>query len=174
VFPRLDGQVRFFSVSVGVNDMKKKLFPCALFCCIAAASLWCTAAVAQFAKPEDAIKYRQSAYTLMAAHFQRIQSVIKGEAPFDQAQVKANVDLVKTLSNLSWGAFEQGTEGGAARPEIWSDMQGFKQAQKKFEDSVDKLAIAADSGDMAKLRTAFGETGASCKACHDSYRKKKN
>ncbi len=151
----------------------KKLFTYALLSCTIAAPLWWAPAAAQFVKPEDAIKYRQSAYTLMASHFQRIQSVIKGETPFDQVQVKANVDLVKTLSMLPWGAFEPGTEGGAARPEIWSDAQGFKQAQQKFEDTVGKLSVAADTGDMAKLRTAFGEVGASCKACHDSYRKKK-
>jgi len=168
--------VRLLSVrllSVVLEIAMKKGYIYVLLLCMSAAPLWSAPAAAQFAKPEDAIKYRQSAYTLIATHFSRLQPMIKGEVPYDQAQAKANVDLLKTLSTLPWSAFEPGTEGGAARPEVWSDTQGFKQAQQTFEENVGKLSAAVDTGDLAKLRTAFGDTGASCKACHDSYRKKK-
>ncbi|MNV53325.1 Cytochrome c' [compost metagenome] len=81
--------------------------------------------------------------------------------------------MLKTLSALPWAAFGPGTEGGDARPEIWSDAAGFKQKQQAFQDNIVKLSAAADAGDLDKLRAAFGDVGASCKACHDSYRKKK-
>ena len=42
-----------------------------------------------------------------------------------------------------------------------------------YQANLAKLSAAADAGDLDKLRVAFGETGASCKACHDSYRAKK-
>lgn len=58
-----------------------------------------------------------------------------------------------------------------AKPEIWSDAAGFKQKEQAFQDGVAKLSAAADSGDLAKVRAAFGAVGASCKACHDAYRK---
>lgn len=110
----------------------------------------------------------------MASQFGRMQSTVKGQVPYDAAAIKANVALVKTLSTLPWGAFGPGTEGkSAAKPEVWSDAAGFKAAQTKFEGAVVKLSAAADSGDLDKLRAAFGDVGASCKACHDSYRVKK-
>ena len=40
-------------------------------------------AAAQFAKPEDAIKYRQSAMFLQAQHMGRIGAMVNGRVPFD-------------------------------------------------------------------------------------------
>jgi cytochrome c556 len=136
--------------------------------------LWMSAANAQFAKPEDAIKYRQSALVVLASQFGRMQPTIKGQVPYDAAAIKANVGLVQTLSTLPWSAFGSGTQGNSsAKSEVWSDAAGFKAAQTKFEGAVVKLSAAADAGDLDKLRAAFGDVGASCKACHDSYRVKK-
>ncbi|GAB1579624.1 c-type cytochrome [Bordetella petrii] len=151
-----------------------KQFPLlAAAACFSVMSLWSTASQAQFAKPADAIKYRQSALTLMASHFGRMQPVVKGQAPYDAAQIKANVQILNTLSELPWAGFGPGTEGGDALPEVWSDAAGFKQKQDRFKENMAKLSAAADSGDLGQLRAAFGDVGASCKACHDSYRKKK-
>ena len=33
------------------------------------------------------------------------------------------------------------------------------------------MNAAAKTGDVAAIRAAFGETGKSCKACHDQFRK---
>jgi cytochrome c556 len=139
-----------------------------------AAPLFAQTAQAQFAKPEDAIKYRQSALTLISSHFGRMQPTVKGATPYDAAAIKANVDILKTLSTLPWTAFTTGSQAGSsAKPEVWSDAAGFKQAQQKFEAAVVKLSDVSGSGDLDKLRAAFGDVGASCKACHDSYRAKK-
>jgi len=136
--------------------------------------LWMPTASAQFAKPEDAIKYRQSALVVLASQFGRMQPTIKGQVPYDAAAIKANVALVQTLSTLPWSAFGAGTQGNSSsKSEVWSDAAGFKAAQTKFEATVVKLSAAADSGDLDKLRTAYGDVSASCKACHDAYRVKK-
>lgn len=140
---------------------------------VLALPLFAGSAQAQFAKAEDAVKYRQSAFQLIASHFGRMQPVVKGQAPYDKAAIKANVDLLVTLSALPWPAFGNGMTGGGAKPEVWSDSVGFKKAAENYQASVAKLSAAADAGDLDKLRAAFGETGASCKACHDSYRAKK-
>jgi len=140
---------------------------------LAAAGLAATVgmpAFAQFAKPEDAIKYRQSALTLVASHFGRMDGVVKGRTPYDVEQIKQNVALVSTLAQLPWAAFGKGTEGGGARPEVWSDNEGFQKAQQRLRSAVTELSAAADSGELGKLREAFGKVGASCKACHDVYR----
>ena len=38
-------------------------------------------AAAQFAKPEDAVKYRKASFTVMAAHFSRVGAMASGRAP---------------------------------------------------------------------------------------------
>ena len=40
-------------------------------------------AFAQFQKPEDAIKYRKAAFTVMASHFGRVGAMANGRVPFD-------------------------------------------------------------------------------------------
>jgi cytochrome c556 len=39
-------------------------------------------AAAQFAKPEDAIKYRKASFTVMSAHFGRVGAMAAGRAPY--------------------------------------------------------------------------------------------
>lgn len=59
--------------------MKKSL----MFLAAAAAVSLPIMASAQFAKPEDAIKYRKAAFTIMAAHFGRVGAMVSGKAPWD-------------------------------------------------------------------------------------------
>ena len=37
---------------------------------------------------------------------------------------------------------------------------------------VAKLDAAAKKGNLDAIKTAFGDVGGTCKACHDSYRAK--
>jgi cytochrome c556 len=129
-------------------------------------------AFAQFQKPEDAIKYRQSVYTVMANSFGKIGAVVKGEAPFNKEEVAKNAAVVLTLSKLPWQAFGPGTEGGNALPTIWSDNAKFKAASEKMQLAVVNLNTAAQSGDQDAIKKAFGATGATCKGCHDDFKKK--
>jgi len=127
-------------------------------------------AAAQFQKPEDAIKYRQSALTVMAAHFSRIGAMAQGRVPFDAAAAAANAEVVATRARLPFVAFVDGSQGGKAKAEIWSDRAGFNAATSKMQEEVGKLAAAARSGNADQVRAAFGATAGTCKACHDNYR----
>ena len=129
-------------------------------------------ALAQFQKPEDAIKYRQSVMTVMANHFGRIGPVVKGEAPYNKDEVAKNAALVATLSTLTWQAYGPGTEGGKGQPEIWTDSAKFKTANEKFQSATAELNVAAQSGNLDNVKKAFGAVGQACKACHDDFRKK--
>ena len=150
--------------------MKKKLGMLAVAGLVALVS---TPSMAQFAKAEDAIKYREAAMTLMGSHFGRMAAVAKKEAPYDQDKIKENVAVLNVLAALPWAAYGQGTEGGEARAEVWRDPEGFKKAQEDFKTGMSKLTEAADTGDFGAFRVAFGAVGKSCKSCHDSYREKK-
>lgn len=130
-------------------------------------------AQAQFAKPEDAIKYRKASYTVMATHFGRLGAMASGRAPYDAKAAADNAELVATLSKLPWAAFGEGTDKGdtRAKPEIWKEAAKFKEASEKMQAEVVKLNVAAKAGNLDALKAAFGPAAASCKACHDNFRK---
>ena len=59
-------------------------------------------AMAQFQKPEDAVKYRKAALTVMANHFGRIGAMANGRIPFDAKVAADSAALVETMSKLPW------------------------------------------------------------------------
>ena len=130
-------------------------------------------AAAQFQKPEDAVKYRQSTMFVMANHFGRINAMAQGRVPFDAAAASANADIVSTMSRLHWVGFVDGTAGtakGGASAKIWSERAKFDEAARKMEGEVGKLVTAARSNNLDNVKAAAGEVGKACKACHDDYR----
>lgn len=128
---------------------------------------------AQFAKPEDAVKYRKASFTVMAAHFGRLGAMANGRVPYDAKMAAENADVVLTLSKLPWAAFGEGTDKGdtRAKPEIWKEAAKYKEAADKMQAEIGKLNVAAKSGNIDALKAAFGPAAASCKACHDNFRK---
>jgi cytochrome c556 len=128
---------------------------------------------AQFAKPEDAVKYRKASFTVMAAHFGRLGAMANGRTPYDAKMAAENADVVLTLSKLPWAAFGEGTDKGdtRAKPEIWKEAAKYKDAADKMQAEIGKLNVAAKSGNIDALKAAFGPAAASCKACHDNFRK---
>ena len=133
-------------------------------------------AAAQFQKPEDAIKYRQSALTVMANHFGRVSAMAQGKAPFDAKAAADNAAIVLTMSKLPFVAFAEGTDKGLpnrAKPEIWKDAAKFKAAAEKMQGEVVKFEAAAKTGNLDTIKAAVGAVGGSCKGCHDDFRAEK-
>lgn len=148
-----------------------------LACFALAATLTALAApaAAQFAKPEDAIKYRQSAFSVMGTHFGRIGAMVNGRVPFDAKVAAANADIVAEMAKLPWAAFIPDTDKGGntkAKPEIWTEPAKFKESSEKLVAESAKLAAAAKTGNLDNLKTAFAATADTCKVCHDAYRNK--
>ena len=129
-------------------------------------------AAAQFAKAEEAIKYRQGALFVMGQHFGRLGAMAQGKIPFDAKAAQDNADVVLNMSKLPWAGFGAGTEGGKAKPAIWKEQAKYKEHADKFEAEAVKLAAAAKTGNLDNLKAAFGDAAGTCKACHDAYRNK--
>ncbi len=129
-------------------------------------------AQAQFQKPEDAVKYRQNALFVMGQHFGRVGAMANGRVPFEAKAVQDNMAVVLTMSKLPWAGFGPETESikSKAKPELWMETDKVKAAADKMMGEVVKLDAAARTGNLDAIKKAFGETAASCKACHDAYR----
>ena len=130
-------------------------------------------AQAQFAKPEDAVKYRKASFTVLGAHFGRLAAMANGRAPYDAKAASENADVIATVAKLPWAAFGEGTDKGETRAkhEIWTEAGKFKDAADKSQAELAKVVAAARTGSLDALKAAVGPAGASCKACHDNFRK---
>lgn len=151
-----------------------RVFPSTLTLAVAVAGLvTALPAAAQFAKPEDAIKYRKSAMYVMATHFGRVGAMAQGKVPFDAKVAADNAEVAAMASKLPFAGFIEGTDKGdtKAKPEIWAEMDKFRAGATKMQDEMAKLNAAAKSGSLDAIKAAVGETGKACKGCHDNYRK---
>ena len=130
-------------------------------------------AAAQFQKPEDAVKYRKAAFTVMATHFGRVAAMANGRIPFDAKAAVENAEIATMMSKLPYAGFVEGTDKGdtKAKPEIWTERDKFNAAATKMQDEMVKLNAAAKTGDVATIKAAAGGVGQACKGCHDNYRK---
>ena len=88
---------------------------------LAAAMLLAGAAQAQFQKPEDAVKYRQSAFSVMGTHFARLGAMANGKVPFDARKAQEDAAVVLMLSRLPWAGFTPDTQQleSKAKPALW-------------------------------------------------------
>lgn len=139
----------------------------------AAAFTMATPASAQFAKPEDAVKYRQSVMFVMAQHFGRVGAMVNGRAPYDAKAAADNAEIALEMSRLPWPGFATSTKditNTKAKPEIWAEQAKFKDHGDKMQAEMQKLAAAAKTNSLDNLKAAFGPTAQACKACHDNYR----
>jgi cytochrome c556 len=130
-------------------------------------------------KPEDAIKNRQAGYKFMGWNMGKIKAMtIDNPNSFDAKQVAAAANAIAAVANSGMGAlYIAGSEKyiddveTRAKPEIFTDKEGVKTVAMKYIQATNELARVAATGDKVAIAQAFKEAGASCKACHDKYRK---
>ncbi len=127
----------------------------------------------KFENASDAVAYRQAALKLMGAHSASLAEVMRGRVEFDAEHVRAEIHTLRTLAELPWKAFKPGMEGGNARKEVWEQSEKFKAAADALLQKLDHLEKEAESNDLARIRAAYSDAAASCKACHDNFRQRR-
>jgi len=96
----------------------------------------------------------------------------QGKTEYDAAEAKASVEGIAANAEEFPTLFPEGSETGfetRAKPEIWSDTEGFEEISAKLHDDALAAAAAADEG-LDAFKVAFGTMAGNCKACHDEYR----
>ena len=140
-----------------------------------AASAVMTTAVAQSPKPEDQIKLRQAAYTMMGYSFGSIAGMAQGKRPYSKDDAIRYADLLAQVAQVPKNFFGEGTDKGEtrAKPEIWAKRADFDSKMDKMLAEVAKLPAVARNGDLEALKVAAKATADACGACHDEYRIKR-
>src|SRR5690349_3792907 len=79
--------------------------------------------------PEDVIRYRQSAMTLMNWNARVLAAMVKGNMPFDKSEFAKHADRLASLAPQVFEGFVARSESGAvtdAKPDIWVHFDDFK------------------------------------------------
>ena len=107
----------------------------------AVSSTLALSAHAQFAKPEDAIKYRKSALSVMGTHFGRVAAMANGRMPFDAGAAASNAATAEMMSKLPFAGFVDGSDKGdtKAKSEIWSERAKFNAAAEKMQGEMTRV-----------------------------------
>jgi len=157
--------------------MHPKLRRLAVTAAAAALATASLAALAQQApKPEQLIKWRQSAFQVVAWNAGRIKASLDGGYNKDEVIRASNAIAAIAGSGLG-GLFAPGTEQGkgwhdtAAKPELFQD--GAKAAERagEFNKEAAELAKVAANGDPAAVKAQFAKLNRTCKGCHDDFRR---
>jgi cytochrome c556 len=142
---------------------------------LAALTLAATAHAQQAPKPEQLIKWRQSAYQTIAWSTARVKANVDGTYNKDDAARAAAV--IAALANSNLGVlFPAGTETGkgwrdtTVKANLFTDGAGVGAAAAAFTKEANELARVTQGGDVAAVKAQLSALQKTCKACHDDYR----
>ena len=128
---------------------------------------------AAHAAKNPAVGYRHSLMELYGANVGPISAMLEGKIPWNAEQMAGWGKDLKAVSGLNtMRGFPAGSEGGEALPEIWSNMDDFRQKMEAMQLEAAKLGDAAMGGDKAAIGEQLAATGKTCKSCHEKYKKK--
>lgn len=139
-----------------------------------------SAALAQQAQPKPGafIKWRQSAFQVLAWNSSRIKANVES-TQYNKEEVIKAANSTAAIANSGLGAlFPPGTERGAGfhetatKPEFFTDGKKVAELAGTFTKEANELARIAADGDQAAVKAQFGKLTQTCRACHDDYKAK--
>jgi cytochrome c556 len=137
--------------------LKTALSSCLLSCLLAASA----------SADEGAVEYRQHTLSAIGGHLQAIGDILRQKVPYT-AHVPAHANAIADLAEVAETLFVEGSEGGDALPEIWSDPEGFQEKLSAFKSNAAAFKTTVATG--GEIGPAFQALAQSCKGCHDNYR----
>ena len=146
-------------------------------CLVSLAGVLAGPAVAQQApKPEALIKWRQSAFQVVAWNSGRIKSSLDGG--YNKDQVLRSASVIAAIANSGLGSlFAAGTETGkgwhdtTVKPEAFTNGAHFAELGGEFaKESSELVRVVSGGADAGAVKEQFGKLQKTCKSCHDDFR----
>lgn len=123
--------------------------------------------------PEEMVEIRQENMKTLGGAARTTARFIQGEEGTVEDVQAAAADMAEVAERLP-DLFPEGTGVGvsdsAALPAIWENPEDFASKVEAAQIAIADFQPAAESGDMAIIRAAFGAVGQACSGCHDNYR----
>lgn len=138
-----------------------------------AASAGLALAVVGFAASAGPMEDRQAAMKQVGQTMKEASAFASPQTPFDAAKVKALMGAVAKTGRTLKSQYPAGSGSdpkSSADPKIWQNKADF---DKRLAEMASLAAAAGKSADQAAFKVSFSALGATCKSCHDVYRKKK-
>lgn len=98
-----------------------------------------------------------------------------GVEGFDVAMIQRSAQAIALSAHRIPSLFPKGSTDPNSRalPAIWENWDKFVALAKQLEDQANSLSNAAASGDDENLQEKSQKMFATCKSCHDQFRKPK-
>jgi len=140
---------------------------------VLALGMFAESAFAQ-AKPDQLVRQRQAAMTLIGKYWGPIAGMASGKVPYNADVVARNATYLENLAQMPWDGFHESTKGEKSRllPEAFSNKAKLDDYAQRLQAETAKLAQAARAKDEAGVKAQFGNVGKVCGACHDDFRAK--
>jgi cytochrome c556 len=126
-------------------------------------------------RPEALIKWRQSAFEVIAWNTARIKSALAGK--YDRHEVQSAANALASVANaglpslfVAGSADGKGWRETTVRDEAFSDAARFRALSDEFARESSTLARLAAGDDAKAVKQQFAKVAGTCKACHDKYR----
>jgi cytochrome c556 len=133
--------------------------------CLAAAVL--LGGVSSALRAADPVAERHDLMEAVDDAQHELSAIAKKQAPFDAAVVAKNAGLIADKLKAAEALFPPGSEGGRAKPAIWTAREAF---DKGLKDSQAAAVALQSIKDEAAYGPAFQVLSASCRSCHTTYR----
>lgn len=122
-----------------------------------------------------ATQYRQAVFQLVRSNMGPLGGMAKGALPFDESVMETNAVRLEQLADMMGDYLSVDTrkfdvETGA-KDEIWENFSDVETKVMALKTAAKGLQSAVKTGDESAYRAAIGKIGASCKSCHDDYKK---
>jgi cytochrome c556 len=123
--------------------------------------------------PRFAAKLRRGNFDTLLTAYKVVNAQLKRGRP-DIAAIAGATDRMATMTRQlpAWFPPGSGPESGAetnAKPEIWRRPEDFRAHAEAMSEAVDRLAVAARSGNIDAIRERQHAVSAACTACHQVF-----
>lgn len=135
-----------------------------------------TALAQQAPRPENLIKWRQSAFQVVAWNSGRIKASLDGG--YNKDQVLRSANAIAAIANSGLGSlFAAGTETGkgwhdtTVKADAFSNTARFAEHGGDFaKESNELVRLVSAGGDAGAVKDQFARLQKTCKSCHDDFR----
>ena len=156
--------------------MNTSMKPILLAGALALAATGAAFAQQQPPKPEQLIKWRQSAFQVVAWNSGRIKASLDGG--YNKDQVLRSASLIAAIANSGLGSlFPAGTDTGkgwhdtTVKADAIANPAKFAERGIDFAKESNELVRVVSSGaDAGVVKDQFGKLQKTCKSCHDDFR----
>lgn len=121
------------------------------------------------------VQFRQAILQLVRSNMAPLGAMAKGEMPYDAQLMIKNGERIEQLALMMEDYFAPDTRAFSvetdAKDNIWENQADFNQKAQNMVTAAIQVQEVAAAGAADDYRKSIGALGATCKACHDDYKK---